>query len=431
MEKIEKLERQISDLEAEIRLLSAKAESAEDTEDKKYYRALVLSSKERLVKMEENLVKEKDLLVKKEENLGKEKDLLIKEKDLLVKKEEKEILLLEKDKDLRKENLLRLQRQGARGSAAGLGVESTAGSVPISGVNSTTWEGISGSYHVHIQMVSTAPLTAAEVHETEPFSWQLQGEANPINRKAAVQYLSHMVPPPAGQEWYDGAARRNMLDCTLPMAGIKLRGSCDIALCTSVAVRGNQPEYGLRIVVELKKAEVNFNSHQLGAELLAANRRSPFLKPIGVMTDLMDAWYLMWAAEHSMKLYICRGRAEAIGILRAFLEQELLTPDSGSIMHQQDKGGPEAEVGGLLKRRGLLLASGAREDVANLDDLLDFGGGLGLSDTDLHQLRCASQLVSLWQLASPRLGAAAQNSWNTGAAAEAEVVGVPFPMMYS
>ncbi|GIL91766.1 hypothetical protein Vretimale_14884 [Volvox reticuliferus] len=267
-----------------------------------------------------------------------------------------------------------------------------------------------------------APLTAAEVHETEPFSWHPQGEADPINRKAAVQYLNRMVPPPAGQEWYDGAARRNMLNCDLPMAGINLRGSCDIALCTSAAVRNNMPETGLRIVVELKKDEVNFNSYQLAAELLAANQQSPFLKPIGVMTDLMDAWRLMWAAEDSMNLYYCMGRrAEAIGILRAFLEQELLTPDSGRIMHQQDKGGPEAEVGGLLKRRRLRLASGTREDVANLDDLLDFGGGLGLSDVDIHQLRCATQPVSLWQLASPRLGAAPQNSWNTGAAAEAEV----------
>ncbi|GIL84352.1 hypothetical protein Vretifemale_13015 [Volvox reticuliferus] len=300
MEEIEKLERQISDLEAEIRVLSAKAESAEDTEDKKYYRALVLKKLDRLLKEQELLVEKEDNLLKEKELLVKEKELLLKEKELLVKKEEKEILLLEKDKDLRKENLLRLQRLGARGefgSAAGLGVESTAGSVPISGVNSTTWEDIRTVYNVVIRMVSTALLTAAEVHETEPFSWQPQGEANPINRNAAVQYLSRMVPPPAGQEWYDGAARRNMLDCDLPMAGIKLRGSCDIALCTSAAVRGNLPEHGLRIVVELKKDEVNFNPYQLAVELLVANQRSPFLKPIGVMTDLGPSCRGYWHSQ--------------------------------------------------------------------------------------------------------------------------------------
>ncbi|GIM12643.1 hypothetical protein Vretimale_15954 [Volvox reticuliferus] len=279
MEEIEKLKRKISDLEAETRVLLAKAESAEDTEDKKYYRALVLKKLDRLLMDEKLLVKKFDRLLKEEELLLKEEELLLTEEELLLKKEEKEILLLEKDKDLRKENLLRLQRLGARGEF----------------------------------------------------------------------------------EWYDGAARRNMLDCDLPMAGIKLRGSCDIALCTSAAVMGNMPEKGLRIVVELKKDEVNFNPYQLAVELLVANQRSPFLKPIGVMTDLMDAWRLMWAAEDSIMVYYCRGRrAEAIGILRAFLEQELLMPDSGSIMHQQDKGGPEAEVGGLLKRRRLRLASGAR-----------------------------------------------------------------------
>ncbi|GIL75519.1 hypothetical protein Vretimale_15087 [Volvox reticuliferus] len=93
MEEREKLEMIIRDLEAEIRVLSAKAESAEDTEDKKFYRAL-----------------------------------LLKKEDRLLKEKEKEVLLLEKDKDLRKERLMRLEMQGARGSAAGLGVESTTGS---------------------------------------------------------------------------------------------------------------------------------------------------------------------------------------------------------------------------------------------------------------------------------------------------------------
>ncbi|GIL91782.1 hypothetical protein Vretimale_14924 [Volvox reticuliferus] len=145
----------------------------------------------------------------------------------------------------------------------------------------------------------------------------------------------------------------------------------------------------------------------------------------------MDAWHLMWAMEKRFEMYICRGRAEAIGILRAFLEQECLTPNMADIMYQQDNRGPEGEVGGLPNRWRLPLASGAHTDVADLDDLLDSSNGLGLSDADLHQLRCTTQLVSLLQLASPRLGAAAQDSWSAAAAAEAEAVGEAFPMMYS
>ncbi|GIL82263.1 hypothetical protein Vretifemale_11166 [Volvox reticuliferus] len=102
MEEKEKLEMILRDLEAEIRVLSAKAESAEDTADKNFYRALLL----------------------------KKEDHLLKEKELLVKEKEKEVLLLEKDKDLRREKLMRLEMLGARGSAAGLGVESTTGSGP-------------------------------------------------------------------------------------------------------------------------------------------------------------------------------------------------------------------------------------------------------------------------------------------------------------
>ncbi|GIM14503.1 hypothetical protein Vretimale_17421 [Volvox reticuliferus] len=127
------------------------------------------------------------------------------------------------------------------------------------------------------------------------------------------------------------------------------------------------------------------------------------------MTDLMDAWQLMWAAEENIMMYTCEGHAEAIGILRAFLEQEHLTPDSTDIMHQQDNEGAEAAAGGLLKRPRLLSASGGRADVADLDDLLDFGDGLGLSDTDLHQLRCYKHLVALLQLAAPKLRAEAQD----------------------
>ncbi|GIL82196.1 hypothetical protein Vretimale_7137 [Volvox reticuliferus] len=61
---------------------SAKAESAEDTEEKNFYRKLLLAMEE-------------------------------KEKILLEKENAKEVLLLEKENDLRKEKLLRLERLGA------------------------------------------------------------------------------------------------------------------------------------------------------------------------------------------------------------------------------------------------------------------------------------------------------------------------------
>ncbi|GIL80247.1 hypothetical protein Vretimale_17421 [Volvox reticuliferus] len=289
------------------------------------------------------------------------------------------------------------------------GVATARTVVSISGIDSQTWKGLSAAFGLPITASSKAPLAPAHVHETQPFSWLPQTEADPINRKAVVRYLNCMVPPPAGQEWYDSTAKRNMLSCNLPTAGIELKGTSDVALCTSAAVKGNLPELGLRIVVELKKEKSKFNPYQLATELVAANVWSPDFKPIAVMTDLMDAWQLMWATEEIIQMYTCEGRAEAIGILRAFLEQEHLTPDSTDIMHQQDNEGAEAAAGGLLKRPRLLSASGARADVADLDDLLDFGDGLGLSDADLHQLRCYKHLVALLQLAAPKLRAESQD----------------------
>ncbi|GIL84349.1 hypothetical protein Vretifemale_13015, partial [Volvox reticuliferus] len=110
-----------------------------------------------------------------------------------------------------------------------------------SGVNSTTWEDIRTVYNVVIRMVSTALLTAAEVHETEPFSWQPQGEANPINRNAAVQYLSRMVPPPAGQgTQIQGGEKRN--------AGTRLASSMDyICFFCHCTVAALLPQNGMMV----------------------------------------------------------------------------------------------------------------------------------------------------------------------------------------
>ncbi|GIL92149.1 hypothetical protein Vretifemale_19712, partial [Volvox reticuliferus] len=192
--------------------------------------------------------------------------------------------------------------------------------VSISGIDWLTWQGIGEALGLTIVPVSKAPLTALQVHETEPFSWQPQTEADPINCKAAVQYLNRMVPPPANQgkqvqgemecrrapcffygkcepilslyycfspptEWYDSSTKHDMLSRNLSM--IELNGTSDVALCTSAAVRGNMPEYGLRIVVQLKKDKAELNPIELATELLTANLWSPSFKPIAVMTDLV------------------------------------------------------------------------------------------------------------------------------------------------
>ncbi|PNG99714.1 hypothetical protein TSOC_014500, partial [Tetrabaena socialis] len=251
-----------------------------------------------------------------------------------------------------------------------------------------------------------------------PFTWGQSAESSTTNRTAAMEYLKGILGTPAGQAYHDCASTRNMLSCQLPGTGYNLKGSTDIAICTSAAVESNIPATGLHVLFEVKETKAAFSTFQLAAELLAAHVWTAHLQPIAVMTDLMDGWCLMWAAaEKELKIYTSRDRAEAVGILRAFLDKDVLSADSTHIVHQQQDAaasgggaaGTEAEAGGLLKRRRLQMGagSGAGADVANLNDLLDFGGDLGLGEADLHQLRSRMQLEALLELAAPVFRAAA------------------------
>lgn len=114
--------------------------------------------------------------------------------------------------------------------------------------------------------------------------------------------------------------------------------------------------------------------------------------------------------------------------------QDVLSADSTHIVHpqQQDAAASgrgaaetEAEAGGLLKRRRLQMGagSGAGADVANLNDLLDFGGDLGLGEADLHQLRSRMQLEALLHVAAPVFRAAAAAAAADGSS-RAEAVAV-------
>ncbi|GIM02179.1 hypothetical protein Vretimale_7091 [Volvox reticuliferus] len=101
--------RRINDLQADIRVVLAKAESAEDTADKEFYRRLLLKKEDLLLLQKKLLV----LLLEKE----KAKEVLLKEKEkakeliLLEKEKAKERILLENEKA--KERIL-LEKEKAK-----------------------------------------------------------------------------------------------------------------------------------------------------------------------------------------------------------------------------------------------------------------------------------------------------------------------------
>ncbi|KAG2424362.1 hypothetical protein HXX76_014571 [Chlamydomonas incerta] len=231
-----------------------------------------------------------------------------------------------------------------------------------------------------IEAVSEPPLDAQPVLGTKSFTcWTNCSESNAAKPTAAMSWMKDNIPAPPKHEWIDCVGQQHMLDCRLPGTDLlALKGSCDLALCTSAAVQVFAPHLGLRIVVELKKEVKSGNVNKLAAQLVAANSVSPNLKPIAVMTDLAIHTHL-----------VKEGPQYAYGLGAV----EHLTQDSAHIAQQPEQlaaaeSEAEAELGRLLKRQRLPTgaAAGRGNDVANLEDLLDFADDLG--EADVHQIKC-------------------------------------------
>ncbi|EFJ42773.1 hypothetical protein VOLCADRAFT_107125 [Volvox carteri f. nagariensis] len=373
--------------------------------------------------------------------------------------------------------------RSVKASAAGLGMGSAAGaggtgpprtgpggigasgsasqveSMSISKVSARHLQRISSALGMkQFEAVSEPPLSAQPVLGTESFNWTTCSESNTAQRAAAITWMKDNIPAPPKHEWIDCVGQQHMLDCRLVGTDLlALKGSCDLALCTSAAVQAFVPHLGLRIVVELKKEVKASNVNQLAAELIAANSVSPNLKPVAVMTDLVpkcqwqrgnrgnnmqlhstlctsrrpaaapppppgrreqlrflaafyvlslagcmatsrparamvDTWIIAWIEHETIMIHRCHSRATAVGILRAFLDKEHLTQDSAHIAQQPEQvaaaeSEAAVEVGRLLKRQRLPtgVAAGRGNDVANLEDLLDFTDDLG--EADMYQIK--------------------------------------------
>ncbi|KAG2445741.1 hypothetical protein HXX76_000347 [Chlamydomonas incerta] len=298
-----------------------------------------------------------------------------------------------------------LCRGSAGASSAGTSGAGVPKSVAISRVTSHIWANINKNLHgdssAQPVFVVQPPLCVPPAPDTAAFVWTDAVEGAAEHSTAANEWLNKNISAPPQHEWVDCTKSKSFLDCRLPGAGVALKGSTDLALCTSAATKGNSAQSGLRIVVELKKEPAERTPWQLITELLAANIRSPLFKPIAVMTDLGDNWRLAWIDQKQVKVYICTGRPEAVGILRAFLEKERLTPDCAGIAQLAEEAGIDAaelDPGGLLKRRRLQLGTAPR-DVANLDDLLDLADDLG--EHDMHQITCQALLQNMLEQQQP------------------------------
>lgn len=188
-------------------------------------------------------------------------------------------------------------------------------------INTLVQVGAAAGFDGILMCSSLAPLRTRRARGTKPFDWShKQGESSSANTSRTVTYFNSIVPPPDDHEWVDRSRTKGFLTCKVPGTNVVLKGTADVALCTSAAVRNAYEQSGLRIVVKVKPpGETDGILPQLAAVLLGAPCDSSHLKPIGLQTDLVDIWRLMWCAKGVFVAYTCRNRAEAVGILRAFL----------------------------------------------------------------------------------------------------------------
>ena len=195
--------------------------------------------------------------------------------------------------------------------------------VRISDVGSTVWQRVQAKAHL---AVSPYHGTFAVTEEDAPpkFSWDER-----LERVQADRYMPHLNRyfPVSKREyqWIDAANHHQRLFNVSSLAhqfGYEFAGTTDVAIVLRQAARIGQPATGLRVVFELKKKHSNDDHYQALITLLMSNVLSGPLKPIVILTDLAADYVFYWLDDHTIFYYAPDSPGMALGIVKAFMQQE-------------------------------------------------------------------------------------------------------------
>jgi hypothetical protein len=186
-------------------------------------------------------------------------------------------------------------------------------SIQISSADSDVWKDFQRSADFQLQCVKDLfDSTKHRERVVSPFKWDEREERK--HSESYVSYVKGLLD--LGQKWsvIDANPEKNLLDNYL--CGRKYKGTTDVAVIEKDA--GIVPAAALKIVFELKKDASKINSKALCQtifSLLLANAACKRLRPVAMLTDLVDQWILVWVDPKTIFYHRFGSRGKAVGFL--------------------------------------------------------------------------------------------------------------------
>jgi hypothetical protein len=310
------------------------------------------------------------------------------------------------------ETVLKPGQESLAGQIAALQAAITASqsdSVSISNVNLDRWNVIQAHAHLSFKLREGPPAPVG-FRTVPPFGWEDSSEAGQSDRY--LQFLKTNVRLGARDlAWLRGDSCKDLLTASSASGFLphNIRGTCDAAIVTRTATQLGLYQAGLVVVWELKRSVTRGDIYQALTQVLSANILSPDLCPFGVLTDLNDAWAVIYMDSTSIHVIKPSSRAAAIALIEQLLLERLDTTGYGGGGGNNGEGGGGDQGGGGrggggaggaasgdadsigdkaagghapgAKRRRLVQgaagngaggANNAQQDVANLADLEEF-----------------------------------------------------------
>lgn len=199
-----------------------------------------------------------------------------------------------------------------------------------------------------------------------------------LGRLDADRYMVHLKQLQIGGKWsLVDAANKHPNLFRQNLRGFDFRGTSDVVIIDKVAA--NLPEIRLKIIFELKKDKVSRidqnTQFQAIVSLVLTNIFSRAMRPVAMLTDLVDIWTLFWMDGLTIFYHEFETRALAVGRLEDILRDEDgvdAMDDSPDILSSRPS--REMSLGGMSRSMSKRQKSSLPE-MEQLEELVGFVPG--------------------------------------------------------
>lgn len=200
----------------------------------------------------------------------------------------------------------------------------------ISEANSTVFKEIQSSGGVE-EIENVEVLFDARNHKARDVPYFRWGDGVESGQAAGyVKYVEQYLVQ-SNQKWsvINGNQHPRLLDGILGGngEGTVFKGTTDVVVVEKAAE--DLPETGLKIIFELKKdGKIDKRAeYQTIISLLLANTTCRRLRPVAVLTDLVNMWKFFYCNDSTVCRHTFPSRSEAVGFLDAFLKGDIEPED--------------------------------------------------------------------------------------------------------